>query len=53
VPFKGLKECPLWRIPAKLLAAPVAQIPEKTEKPDTIVVPSPAEMTQKEKTRSW
>jgi hypothetical protein len=52
MPFKDLKVCPLWRIPAKLLAAPVAQIPEKTEKPDTIVVPSPAEMTQKEKTPS-
>jgi len=32
VPFTDLKVCPLWRIPAKLLPAPVAQIPEKPEK---------------------
>lgn len=40
VPFAGLPECPLWRIPARLLPAPVAQIPEKTEKPEDIPAPS-------------
>ena len=40
-PFTQLMECPLWRIPAKLLPVPVAQIPEKTEEPDPVVVSSP------------
>jgi hypothetical protein len=33
VPFADLPGCPLWRIPAKLLPAQVAQIPEKPGKP--------------------
>jgi len=54
IPFVEIKECPLWRIPAKMLpevkADPV--VSEKPTAPDTIVVPSPEEMTQMEKTPS-
>jgi len=50
LPLADMKVCPLWRIPAKLLPATIAQIPEKTEEPGTTVVSSPPEMTQKEKT---
>lgn len=45
VPIKDITVCPLWRIPAKLLPAQVAKIPEKSETPSA----DPVESTQKEK----
>lgn len=60
VPFKDLKACPLWRIPAKLLQVPVEQpptyLPEIIEQKSPVVVrdsykPAPEKKTRTKKER--